>query len=59
MKEARIEVLETGNFYFVELVKGKKRIALRSYPKEEAIAVRKFAQDMSDTLDCDWIDRRA
>ena len=47
-----------GDYFIVNLVRGGRGITLRSYKSTEAISARSFANDLSELIDCDWIDKR-
>jgi len=51
-----IEVIATEHYYYVQLVSGKKKIALRSY--DEGVDARRFADELSGVTGWSWIDRR-
>ena len=47
-----------GDYFFVDIVRGSKKITLRSYESTEAVSARSFANGLSEVIDCDWIDKR-
>jgi hypothetical protein len=47
-----------AGYYIVNLVKGKRAITLRSYNPEEVVSARRWADELSDVINCGWIDRR-
>ena len=47
-----------AGYYIVNLVRGTKGITLRSYQPTEAVDARRFAQELSDVIDCGWTDKR-
>ena len=44
-------------YYIIDLVKGAKTLTLRSYKPTEAIDARRFADELSNVINCDWIDK--
>lgn len=52
----KVEILNTDNYFIVEITNAKRSMAMRSYGSP--VDARKFAHELSEVLGCTWTERK-